>query len=251
MYTSFHYGDLHFPFQDTKAVDTAMKILADLQPDLVVCHGDLVDCASISTYEKDPKHRASLAKEIEMAKTHLRQVSEWSPGARRILLKGNHEDRLRRLIWKLSEKSPAHEILNLPETEAALDWPSLLRLNDFGWEWHEDKFVLFNRMILKHGTFVRKWSGQSAKAEMERYGKSGISGHTHRQGAFVHRDWNGQHGWWEHGCLCTLNPTYTEDPDWQQGCCVVTWSDRRDYFSVELIHIHRGKAVFRGKLYAS
>jgi hypothetical protein len=108
---------------------------------------------------------------------------------------------------------------------------------------------LLPKFILKHGNVVRKWSGWSAKGEWERYGKSGASGHVHRLGMFFHRDWNGNHVWAETGCLCSLNPDYMRDPDWQQGFVVASFERSTGAFQVEPVYIHRGNAVWRGKVY--
>lgn len=251
VFVSVHYGDTHYPFADADALAVFIAILRDLQPDLIAHHGDLLDCYSISRYEKNPAERVTLQDEIGAGARHLAEIAKTAPDARRLLLCGNHEDRLRRLIWKMSRDFPARSLLQLEDVRAALDWPSLLGLESSGWEWHEDKVVLFDRLILKHGTTVRKWSGYSAKAERERYSKSGMSGHTHRMGAHFHRDWNGQHGWWELGCLCDLNPEYVEDPDWQQGFAVITWNEDRTHFTVEPVHIHEGQAAFRGNIYTA
>lgn len=248
---SVHYGDTHFPFHDPRALSVFFSILSDLTPDVIVHHGDLVDCYTISRYEKNPAHRVSLQDEIQLGAEHLAAVAKAAPDARRILLSGNHEDRLRRLIWKMTRESPVRDLMNLDSIKDTLNWPSLLGLESSGWEWSEDKVVLFDKLILKHGSTVRKWSAYSAKAEREKYSKSGMSGHTHRMGAHFHRDWNGQHGWWELGCLCQLDPEYTDDPDWQQGFAVTTWNEDRSRFTVEPVHIHEGEAAFRGKVYTA
>jgi predicted phosphodiesterase len=247
-FVSVHYGDTHFPFADPAALRVLYAVLKDLKPQLVVHHGDLLDCYGISRYDKDPKHRVSLDKEIQQAAEHLATVARIAPKARRILIKGNHEDRLRRLLWN-EASGPLREVLSLAKVEERLSWPSLLDLAGSGWEWQDTKEILFGKMILKHGSVVRQGSAMSARAEQGRYSKSGISGHTHRMGSYNQSDWNGVHGWFELGCMCGLNPTYVEDPNWQQGFAVVTWSKRRDYFSVEPVHISKGRALFRGTLY--
>lgn len=249
--TAIHYGDVHFPFEDAKALRVLYAVIADLQPQLVVCHGDLLDCYQISRYEKNPSHRVSLQREIEAAAEHLGIIASLAPQSQRKLIKGNHEDRLRKVIWKMATDVPAREVLQIPQVAAALDWPSLLGLDSSGWEWLETRETLFKRIVLKHGSVVRKWSGQTEKAEWEKYGKSGISGHSHRLGAFFHRDWNAQHGWWGTGCMCDLNPEYVEDPDWQTGFLVVTWNADRTQYAVEQVHVHNGTAIFRGKVYSA
>lgn len=248
-FTSVHYGDVHFPFQDDAALDVLYAIVRDLQPDLIACHGDLLDCYSISRYEKDPKHRPSLQDEMRQAAEHLGLLTSLAPNAERKFFLGNHEDRLRRIIWDLAKDVPAAQLLTLPNVWESLSWEKLLGAEQLGWKVHESKEVLFGKLILKHGSVVRKWSAFSAKGEYEKYGKSGISGHTHRRGVFEHRDHNGAHAWWEHGCLCNTDPDYCEDPDWQSGFLVVSWTEDRKNFGVEEVRIHEGRAFFRGRMY--
>ena len=248
-FVSFHYSDTHFPFQDPASLKVIYAVLKDLKPDLIVHHGDLLDCYAISRFDKDPSHRVSLDKEIQLAAEHLATVAKICPKAERLLIKGNHEDRLRRLLW--SEASgPLREVLSLSKVQALLNWPALLDLKGSGWRWIESRELLFGKMILKHGEVVRAGSGATAKAEQSRYSKSGMSGHTHRMGSYFIRDWNGQHGWFELGCTCDLNPSYVEDPNWQNGFAVVTWSKNRDHFSVEPVITNKGRAVFRGTFYS-
>lgn len=248
-YTSIHYSDTHFPYQSDQTLSILYQIVRDLQPDVIVDHGDLVDCYSISKYEKDPKNRVSLQEEIDQAARHLGILSALAPNARKKLLMGNHEDRLRRLLWSIAERQEAHQVLNLRVVQETLTWPVLLGLDAMGWEYHEKRIVFGKRMVLKHGTVVRKWSGYTAKGEYEKYGRCGMSGHTHRRGVFEHRDHNGTHAWWELGCCCDLNPSYMDDPDWQSGFNVVSWSKDRRTFGVEEVRIHKGVTFFRGKVY--
>ena len=109
--------------------------------------------------------------------------------------------------------------------------------------------VLHDRLICKHGNSIRKHSGQSARTEYEKYGKCGMSGHTHRRGVYEHRDHNGFHAWWELGMLGSIRHDYVDYADWTQGFAVVTWSDDREHFGVEEVRIHEGVTYFRGKRY--
>lgn len=248
-FTSLHYSDTHFPFADPQALSILYQLIEELQPDLIVDHGDLLDCTSISRFEKDPLHRVTLQDEIQMAAVHLARITDLAPHAERVFIEGNHEDRVRRLIWDMASDPKTREILRMPGVMAAMELPALLGMDGLGWEYVTGKRVLFDRLIVKHGNVVRKWSGQSAKEEWLKYGKSGMSGHVHRRGVFEHRDWNGVHAWWELGCMCDVNPAYMEDPDWQQGFAVVTWNEDRTAFGVEEVRVHSGRAMFRGRVY--
>jgi hypothetical protein len=126
-----------------------------------------------------------------------------------------------------------------------------LGLADIGWHWvptHlQSRTSILPKLITKHGTLVRKWSSWTAKGEWEKYGKGGLSGHTHRLGKFYHRDHNGAHLWVETGCTCKLDPEYTLDPDWQNGCVVVTHTQNGERYAVEDVYIQDGVGIYSGK----
>jgi hypothetical protein len=249
--TGVIYGDSHGQFIDEEAEAVLHGILLDFQPDVVVHVGDAVDCYSISTFDKDPHRKESLRDEINHARRHLARTRAMVPGAAFYLLEGNHEDRLRRAIW--SSTGSQREILKLPEVQRATTWPTLLQTEQLGIEFvstfEQPKRDIFPKFLVKHGDVVRKWGGATAQGEYLKYGKSGASGHIHRLATFMHRDHNGNHVWVETGCLCRLDPDYMRDPDWQQGCVVVSFERSTGAFQVEPVYIHLGRAVWRGKEY--
>ena len=244
---SVHFSDEHFPFHDPAAINILYQIIDYVNPTTVVGHGDTCDAYTISKYEKDPHVRVSLQEEIELAARHLGTVHALSPHAQHIWLEGNHEDRLRRLIWKLAQESEAAAVLGLPEVRRALEWKYLLGLHDLGWETfgYGQHKLLNDRLVCTHGNTVRAHSAYSARGEYERYRKSGMSGHTHRRGVYEHCSYESVNGWWELGCLC-LPQSYATKPNWQQGFCVVTWGDDTS-FGVEEVRIHNGSTWFRGR----
>ena len=251
VFQSVHYSDLHLPFHDERALAILYAILEDVQPDIVVDHGDTIDCQEISKYPKDPARRIALKEEIRMGAEHFAKVTELTPDAKHIWCEGNHEERLKRLIWGLAENRQAGEILTLPQVSEALAWGSLLGLTELGWDivHYPSHRLLFDKLILTHGEKVRAQSGQSEKAELEHYSKSGLSGHTHRIGYYGKKTYDGQLGWWGLGCLCAIRTHYVSFPNWQQGLAVVVWSEDRKSFAVERVRIFDGVAYFRGRRY--
>tara|TARA_R110000787_G_scaffold79469_1_gene173677 strand:- start:5589 stop:6635 length:1047 start_codon:yes stop_codon:yes gene_type:complete len=247
-----HYSDVHFPHHDPATLSILYQITDFVDPAVVVDHGDLLDCEQISKYPKDPDHRTSMREENEMASGHLGKIHSLSPDAHHIFLEGNHENRLKRMIWGLAEDRRVGEILKLDPIRKALSWPSLLGIGDLGWEFVEypDHAVLHDRLILCHGDIVRSESGQTEKAMLSRYGRSGISGHTHRRGFYQKRDHVGSRSWYGLGCMCEIrDASYVTLPNWSQGFAVSTWSDDRSEFGVEAVEITEGKAFFRGQLF--
>ena len=248
-FSSLHYSDVHFPFHDPRVVNILYQIADYVRPGFVADHGDTLDCTEISKYPKDPLDRVGLKSEIQQAAKHFGTVHAITPDADHVWLEGNHEQRMKRLIWSLAENRAAGEILTLPGVQDALSWPSLLGIGGLGWESvpYPGHKLLFNKLILCHGEKVRGDSGASEKAEYRHYGKGGVSGHTHRIGYFGKRDYDGEQGWWGLGCCCLIRADYTSFPNWQQGFCLITWSDDRTRFSVERVRVFDGVAHFRGK----
>lgn len=250
--TALLYGDTHFPNHDPQALAIVGQIAVDLKPNILVHMGDLLDCYLLSRFDKNPERMESLQDEINMARQHLAQMRLLTPDSRFILLEGNHCDRLRRTLWNL--EGTAKALTSLTNFRKSLTWPSLLGLDELDitfapYDGMQSKQKFLPKWILKHGTIVRKFSGYTARGEMEKYGRSGASGHTHRLGAHFHQDHNGNHCWVETGCTCSLNPEYMVDPDWQQGCVVLTFEPKTGAFQAEPIYIHNGLAVWRGRIY--
>ena len=248
------YGDTHVPFQDDGALKVVKHIIADVRPDVVIHVGDLIDCWQISTFDKDPTRRDTLQDNIDQSAAHLKEIQMLTPNAQRYFFEGNHEFRLTKTIQRM--KDAQREVARLRVFRKYATWEELLNeagVPNSAWEFvpsrRQAKRRIFPNLVIKHGSLVRKWSGATARGEWERYGMSGVSGHTHRLGVFYHRDFNGAHGWAETGCTCDLDPEYVEDPDWQHGCLVVTFAKDYKYFSMEAVYVQEGHAMWRDHRY--
>lgn len=245
------FGDTHKPFHDPMAEEVALAIAKDYQPDVLLHTGDLVDCWQISRFDKDPTRLDTLQDNIDQARTFLHQIAQAVPKARRVLLEGNHEARLTKTLWKLD--GGARELPRLRIVREALTWPALLGLADIGWEFigehDQSKTEVLPKLVTVHGNIVRKWSAYTARGQWERYGRSGISGHTHRAGVFAHRDHNGQAVWIEAGCTCLLDPPYMTDPDWCQAVVLLEWTKDRRVMSERVVRIRDGVALVDGTTY--
>ena len=250
-FTAVIYGDTHFPFQDDSALAVVLALIKDVKPDVILHVGDVLDSWQISKFDKDPTRRDTLQDNIDQARIHLHQIAQIAPKAKRVLLEGNHETRLTRAIWQLD--GAQREFARLRVFQKAMTWPRLLELDAIGWKFvperEQSRTSVLPKLITKHGTVIRKWSAFSAKGEWEKYGRSGVSGHTHRLGWFVHRDHNGRSNWAESGCTCLLDPPYATDLDWAQGAVVMTWNADRKLQNVEFVGIRDGAAIWRDREY--
>lgn len=236
-------SDVHLPFHAPNAVELAIQVIKVWQPDRVIFNGDIMDFYAVSTHDKNPERlkNGGLQTELEQWYELADKVRSAAPADCQIdFLPGNHEDRLRRYLWR---DSTLHGL-------QALELPSLLKLGRFGIAFHEHEINLAGgALVVKHGSYVRRYSGMSAKAELEaeRYSVSGISGHVHRLGHTQVRTRRGIVGWWEGGCLCDLNPEYVRNPDWHHGVTLVWAKADGEAFNVQSIPFFGNKALIDGR----
>lgn len=213
---------------------------------------DGLDFYTLSVYDKNPARlkEASLQAEIEMWQRGQREWQDASPNARVYFLVGNHEDRLRRHLWRNPQLFDL-EVLRLP---------NLLGFEKLGIPWKKDagerahkELELFGRLVLKHGDIVRPKSAYTAAASLEReqYSRSIIHGHTHRGGAHYMTTRDGLVAAQEGFCLCLLEAEYIARPNWQQGLVLAEVS--QELASIEAIPFYRTRgelvARWRGKEY--
>jgi UDP-2,3-diacylglucosamine pyrophosphatase LpxH len=232
-------SDVHCPFEDKSVCRMALAFIREHRPATIHLLGDIADFYSVSRFTKDPSRKEDLQADLDATRDFLAKVRDAAPSARIVYSEGNHEFRLRRY---LASEAKALAMLRDLRLERLLDFDSLrIRFQP------QDRPYRVGSLLFTHGQVVRKWSGASARGHFEKYGCCVIAGHTHRLGAFYHRDINDTYAAWENGCLCNLNPDYVVAPDWQSGWSVV-WS-QRDYFHVEQVAVVKGRYNYHGKVH--
>ena len=103
-YRAIIVNDLQIPFQDRATVEAVSHFWDDFAPDLEVYNGDIFDFYNISSFDKNPTRRFKLQDELDESFGWMNSRAEANPSARRIFVEGNHEDRLRRFLWKFSSE---------------------------------------------------------------------------------------------------------------------------------------------------
>lgn len=233
--------DTHIPFINETIWERILDFLKDFQPDRIFILGDFIDSYNVSSFAQDPELFGQLQKELNLGKYHLEQLREVCPRAKGVFCEGNHEARIKRWLWE----NPAIASLEKLKIE------NLLGLDELDFEFVEyGNYYNYNGFLVKHGDIVRMHSGYSAKAELEKMGLSGISGHTHRMAAHFKTDMGGQKVWYESGCLCNLKlPWANGSNNWQNGFAV-SWHERNgNRFFLELIPIIKNRFVYGGRYY--
>ena len=205
-------SDIHFPYQDNKAVKAFLNETNKRKPEVIVLNGDLLDFYKLSKFSKDPAGK-NPEEEIEMCKTFLKKLrKEVGKECKIYYTIGNHSARLRKYILDnapmvASLMENVFSLLKLEEPDV-VGCASLL-VNDV--------------FLFKHGSRLGNKSGLSAIKELEAHYLSGASGHTHRLSRYSVRKAGRRFLWLETGCLCDLNPEYMIDPDWEQGLGIITF----------------------------
>lgn len=243
-------SDLQIPFEDPEAVEQALRVIDTVRPDTVVLDGDVVDCYRESAFLKDFRLAETVTfEQHRRARAFMAQL-EHIP--RKVWMGGNHEERWWRTIKIMRETGTTNTVVDNLLACAALDAKEL-KLDDpvqsfrrvFGLEpygfayypYSHRLYVAEDNLVVTHGKYVSRHSGYTAKRSYEWLGRSCIVGHTHRMGTYFATSDGREHGAWENGCLCQMEPEYDDAPNWQQGLSVVEVSG--PYFRVVPVKIVR------------
>ena len=237
--------DLHCPYHSEHAVNLACQILRDYEPDICINGGDAVDMYGVSRFDRDPDRMMNhIQSEIDVFSGVQDRLYDASGCYEWTMLRGNHEDRLRKYLWRYPE---LHSL-------RSLQLPSVLGLDK--WDMALVDKVVIGKTVFRHGDVIRKHSAYTGKALLENVGHSNseFCGHTHRGGLHYKTTGNGVVQGVECYCLCDIDKAdYTRDPNWQMGMVVCEVHNGRPF--PELIPFHgEGSQMFarwRGKEYKS
>lgn len=259
------------PIHDPKAIEVALRVIADVQPEQIVYVGDFLDLPEMSRWLQlaefsrttqpalDEGYRILARFEAAAGKNDRRLPTQF--------VAGNHDRRLREYA-QINAKAafglrPAD---TTPESWPDLSLPHLLRFDELGIEYVGEypggEFWVTPTLVVRHNPESK-----------DAYAASVIAGHTHRiaRSTYTRRTQTGPetHTLYEIGCLCSLDNypdkrslMATRVPsnrgfvkNWAQGFAIVHLDDDGDYY-VEQIEIQRasdGPKAIRpgGRTYAA
>lgn len=198
-------SDIHFPYQDNDAITAFVDYATEIQPEVVVLNGDLLDFYKLSRFSKDPAGK-NPAEEIEMCRAFLEDLRARLPQTEIYYTIGNHETRLEKYVLD-----------NAPQIACLIDNVfEIIKTQDYEVKGCAS-LTINDTLVFKHGTRLGNKTGLSAIKELEAHYLSGATGHTHRLARFSTRKSGRRFIWLETGCLCDLNPEYMINADWEQG----------------------------------
>jgi hypothetical protein len=205
-------NDTQRPFHDTKTLAGVERFWNDFAPDIEIYNGDITDFYECSIFDKNPSRRFHLQDELDDTHRWLAGRAEKNPKAQRIFIEGNHEDRLRRWLWRFGKELSALR---------ALDVAELLGFDEL--KIHGLKYmsvVDFLGYRIEHG--YKASQSKAYPINISRYmaiatGSSGLCGHSHHFSMYAWTDASGSHSYVENGCLCRFDLEYAPFPNWQQA----------------------------------
>jgi len=204
-------SDIHFPYQDNKALELALNYGLENKVNAVYLNGDIADFYQCSRFTKDRRLR-DMAGELEIVRNFLKQLQELfkCPIYYKI---GNHEKRYEDYLMI---KAP--ELLGIDDFKLE----QLLRFREFGVTLVKDKqMALAGKLPILHG---HEWFGgfappvNPARGLFMKAKESCIVGHHHRTSEHTEKSLSGDvTTTWSTGCLCGLEPEYAPYNNYNHG----------------------------------
>jgi len=260
------------PMHDEKAMNLALQMMRFIRPDKVVNLGDFIDMPEWSSkFLVLPEFVMTTQPSIDRAHKFLAQqralVGDY---AEIVLIAGNHDARFSMAVTRNAMAALRLKQANTPKSFPVLSLPFLLRLEELGVTYlgaypaHKFKIAEGGEgqtaLYAIHGD--RLDVAKVAKNERQSF----VQGHIHR--IALHTETYEVGGEREQvvafspGCLCRVDgfvpstkSAVTDDgmpvtqfESWQQGIAVV--SEMSDgFWSMELVSITNGKAIYRGRVF--
>lgn len=184
--TDPHFGYLRVdqklvPFQVRHFIGSLLEIAKEIQPDLIVWGGDILDLPGFSRFQTEPSIMFQTQKAIIEASWVLGQFRLTTN--RQVVLEGNHDKRLNTEIIKnvasAYELRPADQLDGFP----VMSIPKLLGLESIFTEWvggYPNSDFRFGDIIFSHGNIARKGSGKTVSNIVNDATISSFFGHIHR-----------------------------------------------------------------------
>lgn len=259
------------PTHDEIALDVALSITRDAQPDVIVLVGDNLDFPEFGKYLTTAPFQRTTQAAIDRATLLAAQLRAAAPDAKIVWIAGNHEERLPRFIATNAAAAFGLRRGNSPESWPCMSVPYLCRFDEYGIDYlagyPASMYWINERLRVIHGDKVNS-NGVTASKFLAREKVSVIYGHIHRRewAEMTREDHDGPRTILaaSAGCLARIDGAVpsvkgghdldgrpiVRHEDWQQGIAIVDFKAGDGDFHLELVPIRSGTARWRGTDYA-
>lgn len=215
-------SDIHIPYHDQKALETALDYGDRYQPDTIYLNGDAADFFSVSRWETNPEER-NLARELSMMREFLYHIRERFPNANLFYKIGNHEERWQHYLWK---KAP--ELVGVSEYRISrmFDFDKLQIREVKG----KQRAKAGNHLTILHGhELPGAYSPVNfARTLQQQMGVCALAGHRHQTSEHAYKRDNGEFvHCFSVGCLCDMRPDYATVNRWNHGFATIELKGNR------------------------
>lgn len=215
-------SDIHAPYHDEEALQTAITYGRKLRPDAVVLNGDFGDHYAGSRFQKDPR-LIDYTAELDCQRDLLAYVRSKFPNVWLLFKIGNHDLRWDHFLWN---KAP--ELCN----EQQMQLHNRLEFEKHGIQRVDDNPIMAGKLPILHGHELAKGNSpvNPARGTFLKANHSVLIGHHHRTS--THSDPNMFHketACWSQGCLCELTPKYARINKWNHGFAYIEIAGDGDY----------------------
>lgn len=229
--------DIHAPAHNRRLMWAVKQFLAWYKPHVLFFIGDVADIFALSSHDKQLRVVAKPQEEMTITRRLMDDIMlfcgpqlQWT-----FVVLGNHEDRIYRFIQTMA---PQLGSIVDPHTREPLSFHSMLGYTAkdpitfiYGTEERggfEGGLLLNNDLGLHHGILVKPKAGFSPLADMQKWSRSIVHGHTHRLGSgFMDKQARepfplGVGRWFELGHLVDMDHSYLSYakrmfPNWHPG----------------------------------
>jgi len=243
MKTGIAVGDIHYPYENKKAIKILFDIAKDVDPDYFIGIGDFLDMNMISVYSNNKPRRIenqTLHKDYEGFQKNILDPLEniLKPDCKKVFIYGNHEDRINNYLDYY------------PTVRGVIEPENNLELSDWKIIPYRQHYKLGNT-IFTHGIYHNQFH---AKKHLDTYGCNIIYGHLHTHQVYTRQTPvdNDPITSMSLPCMCNLNPHYAKDlPNkWENGFLVFYKDGKYQYNNVISIKgKSQPKTYFNGVLY--
>lgn len=210
----------------------------------MVIIGDFSDFYAVSDHDRDPSRKSNLEWEVEETNKALTQIQDFADN-NVIFVEGNHEDRLRRYLWKKA-----------PQLFGMTDVKRLFQLKDRGWLHFPYRHGWRNGNVTYKHDVAGRAGKHAAASSLADFGGNLVIGHTHRGGvAYLGEVKGTSHFCLNVGWLGDVDQMDYADPDkarrdWQLGFGTVIHDGPKRAFA-RFHPIVGGRVEVDGTLYST
>ena len=239
--------DVHFPFQDDKAISCVLKAIKLVKPEIFICLGDLGEWHSVSPWRYKRRRRPpleytidDLVKEAELVNKGLDRFDDVLKEVKcteKHMIEGNHDNWLNFFVEEYPYLSQ-------------FEFKNIMNLKDRGYKYYKyGKYLKIGKLYFYHGGHYT--TVYHTRQHAMNLGKNIVYGHVHdvQRIGVTHVD--GAHHGFSLGCLKDMSADSNiwlkgRHVNWAHAFGIIDWFPNGD-FRLDVVDITNGKTFVWGQ----